>query len=273
MNLMDTFRRSCIRIIDEAESKDSLLRVIADMASETGLAASYSAQEIFSALKAREEISSTGFENGIAIPHCALEKAEEFIAGVLLVRPGVDFASADGKPSQIFVFLIGPQSDRNRHIQLLSAVSRMLSEDSTTAKFRKAKSEEELWLLLTRYIGELDGVTAPAEQKPKNLFTIIIQREEYFEEILNIFSAAVHGSITIIESTNAGHYLHRLPLFASYWSQTGSKFNRVIIAVVDRDVSNDVIRRINTRIDGVHDRKGVLVTVHELSYTDGMIDF
>lgn len=273
MNLMDTFRRSCIRIIDEAESKESVLRTIAAMASETGLVPSYSAEDIFSALKAREEISSTGFENRIAIPHCALEKAEEFIAGVLLVRRGVDFESADGKATEVFVFLIGPQADRNRHIQLLSAVSRMLSEDGTRAKFRKANTEEELWLLLTRYIGELDGVAAPEAQKPKNLFTIIIQREEYFEVILNIFSAAVHGSITIIESTNAGHYLHRIPLFASYWSQTDTRFNRVIIAVVDRDVSNDVIRRINTLIGDFHDRKGVLVTVQELTYTDGMIDF
>jgi len=273
MNLMGTFRRSCIRIANDVSSKDAVLRSIAETVAETGLAAAYSMEDIYSALNAREQVGSTGFENGIAIPHCALENIEEFVSGVLLVPSGVDFEALDGKASRIFVFLVGPQSERNRHIQLLSAVSRMLSDEKTVEKFLHAESEEELWLLLTRYIGELEGVAPPEEQKPKNLFTIMIQREDYFTEILNIFSAAVHGSITIIESTNAGYYLHRLPLFASYWSETDSKFNRVIIAVVDRDVSNDVIRRINTRIGNISECGGVLVTVQELSYTDGMIDF
>ncbi|MBN1687367.1 MAG: PTS sugar transporter subunit IIA [Spirochaetales bacterium] len=273
MNLMNAFCRSCIRIEDDLTTKDAVLKSIANIVMETELAQNTSADVIYTALKTREEIGSTGFENGIAIPHCALENVEEFFAGVLVVPAGVDFDSTDGELTKIFAFIVGPRSERNRHIQLLSAVSRMLSDRDTAGKFVSAESEEDLWFLLTRHIGELEGVAAPAEQEPKNLFTIIIQREDCFEEILKILSAAVHGSLTIIESTNAGHYLHRMPLFASYRSETDSGFARVIIAVVGRDVSNDVIRRINTRIPDLNRLTGVLLTVQEVAYTEGTLDF
>lgn len=273
MNLLDAFRESCVRIARGLSTKDEVLQTIADIVEESNLLPAYDSAKIFEELKSREEIGTTGFENGIAIPHCAVGKAEEFIAGILLVPDGVDFQSADGKPSYIFAFIVGPEGERNRHIQLLSALSRMLMDAQTAEKFRNATSEEDLWLLLTRYIGEMEGVAAPAEPKPKNLFTIVIQREEYFDDILQIFSAAVNGSLTVLDATNAGHYLHRIPLFASYWSEPQSKFNRVIIAVVDRDVSNDVVRRINTRVAGISDNPGVLLTVSELSYANGLIEF
>ncbi len=273
MNLMDAFRRTCVRIDGDIKTKDAALRNIADMAVETGMAGDYSVDDIYHALEKRERVGSTGFENGIAIPHCGLENTEEFIAGILLVPSGIDFHSSDGKPSRIIAFIVGPKEERNRHIQLLSAVSRMLSDEAIKEEFVRAGSEDDLWLLLVRHIGELEGVAAPREPKPKNLFIIVIQREECFDDILKIFSAAVHGSITVVESANAGYYLHHMPLFASYWTDSGSKFNRVIIGVVDRDVSNDVIRRINTRVGNIAEQPGVLVAVQELTYTNGLIDF
>jgi len=273
MNLMDAFRRPCVRIANDIKTKDDVLRNVAAMAVETGLAGRHSAADVQAALAYREQVGSTGFENGIAIPHCVLDNVEEFIAGIMLVPSGVDFGSVDGSLSRIFGFIVGPKAERTRHIQLLSAVSRMLSEEESVRDFDAAQDEEDLWFVLTRHIGELEGVTAPREPTPKNLFVVVVQREDYFDEILKILSAAVRGSLTVVESANAGRYLRRMPLFASYRADSQSSFNRLIVAAVDRDVSNDVIRRINTHVRDIAEKPGVLVAVQELSYTNGLIEF
>ena len=182
-----------MRIDPSPKSKNDILKTIAEMVAETDLVPAYSADQIFSALRGREEIGSTGFEHGIAISYCGRDQMDEFVAGILIVPSGVDFQSADSTPSTIFAFIVGPRNERNRHIQLLSAVSRMLSDQSAASAFRTAESEEMLWQLPARHIGEMDGVVAPPEAKPKNLFTIVVQREEYFDDILRIFTAAVHG--------------------------------------------------------------------------------
>lgn len=278
MKLVDIFRKECIQIGIASREKETVLRQIAGLASKSGKLKPYSVEEIFKALLDREKISSTGFENGMAIPHCALENATTFVAGILIIPEGVDFDSTDGKPSKLFAFIVGPKRERDRHIQILSAISRMLLDEDATRGLLNAADADEAWRITTESISDLDDTEAPQHSKPKNLFTIFIQREEYFNDILQIFSASVQGSIMVLETNNAGYYLNRLPLFAAYWSDSQTMFNRIVTAVVDRDITNDLIRRINT-IEGADgtvlsgENAGVLVTVQELSFTAGSIEF
>ena len=77
----------------------------------------------------------------------------------------------------------------------------------------------------------------------------------------------------VLETNAAGYYLHRLPLFAAYWSENQKRFCRLILAVVDRDLSNDVIRRIHTAVEDLENTAGVLVSVQELFYSSGRLEF
>ena len=278
MKIIDIFRKECVQIGTASREKDAVLKQIAAIASKGGKIEPYTAEEIFKALLEREKINSTGFENGMTIPHCALENATTFVAGILIIPEGVDFDSTDGKPSKLFAFIVGPKRERNRHIQILSAISRMLLDEDTTHRLLNANDADEAWRIARESISDLDETEASQNSKPKNMFTIFIQREEYFNDILQIFSASVQGSIMVLETNNAGHYLNRLPLFAAYWSDSQTMFNRIITAVVDRDITNDLIRRINT-IEGANgtilsrENTGVLVAVHELSFAAGSIEF
>jgi hypothetical protein len=83
----------------------------------------------------------------------------------------------------------------------------------------------------------------------------------------------VDGSISVLETNAAGYYLHRLPLFAAYWSESQKGFCRLILAVVDRDLCNDVIRRIQTLVEDIDKSPGVLVSVQELFYSSGSLEF
>jgi hypothetical protein len=50
-------------------------------------------------------------------------------------------------------------------------------------------------------------------------------------------------------------------------------FNRLIIAVADKSKCNDIIRRINLISDDINSKSGVLITVNDLLYAGGWIDF
>ena len=82
------------------------------------------------------------------------------------------------------------------------------------------------------------------------------------------------NEITIEDIVDSDVDLHRMPLFAAYWSESQKGFCRLILAVVDRDLCNDVIRRIHTVVEYLQQNKpGVLITVQELFYCSGSLEF
>lgn len=273
MILRNAVNESCVAVARDLTDKQDALRRIAAMAAGTKILSEYLEREIYEALADRERIGSTGFENGVARPHCLLENADGFVVGFLISPGGVDFGSVDGGPTHVMAFIVGSRHERNRHIQLLSSVSRLLADGTVASQLRTAESGSEAWDVLITAVDRIEHKQLPGTDAKKNLFVIIVQREEYFDEILQTLSAVVDGSLTVIESANAGSYLHRMPLFASYWTDSPSRFNRMIVAAVDQGFSNDLIRRINTVVDLSAERPGVLVTMHEAAYAAGKIDF
>lgn len=270
MSLINSLRPECLQIGSKARNKTAVLHEISRLALKSAPLAPFSEDEIFNALQARENIGSTGFGQGIAIPHCSLKNLTEFIVGLLIIPEGIDFASLDGRKTSAFFFIIGPENKRNQHIQILSGVSRLLKSPADISRLIEAPDKETL---KERFLSLVQYQDRGKEKKEKSLFQVFIQREDYFEDILQAFSAAVQGTISVIETNNAGYYLNTLPLFSAYWTEKDRGFNRIILAVVEKELCNDIIRRINLIVDDIDRESGVLITVHDLSYTSGSLDF
>ena len=249
MLLSSVLHPECIQIGSGASNKSEVLEEIARLAAKSEALANCGEQEIRDALAAREKIGSTGFGNGIAIPHCTLEKAGVFTVGILLEPKGIDFAALDGKKVSVFFFILGPPGERDQHIQLLSTVSKLLRQKGILSNLRKAGDSAEVQKIIEenpeREASSLQGQTSG----PRCLFHVFIQREDMFDEILEVFSASVQGSVAVLENKSAGSYLHRIPLFAAYWTDQPSSYSRIILAVVDKGLCNDIIRRINLVVD------------------------
>ncbi len=273
MGLFASFRPECIQIGSGGRSKEEVLAEISRLAKKSKVLANVSEKQIFTSLQQRERVGTTGFGGGIAIPHCSLEDIEEFVVGLLIAPDGVDFNSLDGKKTTTFFFIIGPKSQRNRHIQLLSAISKILKNPDVIQRFLEAFDEKSVRQIVKELFSLVDIGVTPGQQKGRCLFHVFVQKEEYFEDILQVFSAAVEGSIAVIETNEAGYYLHRLPLFAAYWSENQKGFCRLILAVVDRDLCNDVVRRIHTVVEDLENNPGVLLSIQELFYSSGSLEF
>ena len=63
---------------------------------------------IYENLIARERLGSTGFGNGIAIPHCRLEDCHQAIGALLQLDGKIDFDALDGQPVDLIFVLLVP---------------------------------------------------------------------------------------------------------------------------------------------------------------------
>jgi PTS system nitrogen regulatory IIA component len=270
MEPLKCLRIECIKVGSSAEDKRGILAEIARLAKKSVLLSAYREEQIFESLFAREKIGSTGFGKGIAIPHCSLDQIEEFVVGLLISKEGVDFEAIDNNPVHALFFIIGPSAQRDVHIQILSSISKLMKTPEVVDRLRNLKNEREVFAYLSDLLRYGEGVEAKEGQC---LFHVFVQREDYFNEILQVFTAAVQGSLLVFDADNAGSYLYSLPLFSALWSERRATFNKIIVAVVHKGLSNDVIRRINLIADNITKEPGVLVAVQDLIYTSGSIEF
>jgi hypothetical protein len=121
-------------------------------------------------------------------------------------------------------------------------------------------------------IGAVADDTAPATTE-RVLFSIHVQDLDLFQDILQVLSSSVDGEISVIETRNAGAYLFRMPLFAAFWTEKSSQDGRIIHAVVDRKLTNSVIRQVQGITGDLSRQRGVLLTVQDLTYVAGAIAF
>lgn len=75
----------------------------------------------------REASMSTGFENGIAIPHAKCDASENIVLVVGLKKDGIEYDSLDKKPARFFFLIISLKSQAGPHIQLLAEIGRKMS--------------------------------------------------------------------------------------------------------------------------------------------------
>ncbi|KTB83681.1 PTS IIA-like nitrogen regulatory protein PtsN [Pseudomonas syringae] len=100
---------------------------------------------VFESLVAREKLGSTGFGNGIAIPHCRLASCGEPVSAVIHLDAPVDFDAIDGAPVDLLFVLLVPQKATDDHLELLSQIAGMLDKADVRKSLRNAASDEALY--------------------------------------------------------------------------------------------------------------------------------
>lgn len=96
------------------------------------------------ALVAREESMTTGMEDGIAIPHAAVDNLTEVIAVLGIAPEGVPFEALDGQPARILVCLVIPRSQKLQHIRTLAAIAKLLSQASVRERLLGCDAPEQV---------------------------------------------------------------------------------------------------------------------------------
>lgn len=126
-------------------SKRSLLQQLANLAGQRlGLDSS----GILASLNEREQLGSTGFGQGVAIPHGKIEGLTRIYCLFARLAEPVEFKAIDDKVVDLVFLLLSPPDAGAEHLKALAAVSRVTRHEPTLEKMRGARSRDALAAVL-----------------------------------------------------------------------------------------------------------------------------
>lgn len=102
----------------------------------------------------RESLSSTGLEDGIAIPHAKNKTVIVPSIAFGMIKNGIDFESLDGEPTTMIFMIAAPEGATDSHIETLSKLTTILLEDDVRKELLNSKTREEALNILIEYKGE-----------------------------------------------------------------------------------------------------------------------
>ena len=91
----------------------------------------------------REEESTTGIGEGIAIPHGKGDCVSKPGLAAMVVKDGVDFDSLDGEPVTLLFLIAAPNTEDNVHLDVLSKLSVLMMDEDFSESLRNAKTVDE----------------------------------------------------------------------------------------------------------------------------------
>ncbi|GBG94554.1 fructose-specific PTS system IIA component [Ligilactobacillus salitolerans] len=135
----------------DGQSEEEILKTLAEKASDLG--ATKKPKKVYKDYLRREKESTTGFGNGIAIPHA---KSKSVLRPTILFARSenqVEWNALDGKPVNNWISILVPEEDSQVHLNLLAKLSRNLVHEEFVAGLKQG-SQSEVYQLIEKVIGE-----------------------------------------------------------------------------------------------------------------------
>lgn len=133
--------RSCVNV--PGGSKKRVLEFIAHLFADD--LPGIDSNQLFDSLIAREKLGSTGFGNGIAIPHCRLAGCEAPMGAILHLDSPVDFDAIDGAPVDLLFVLLVPATATDEHLILLRQIASLFDDEQLRNRLRHAGDSQALY--------------------------------------------------------------------------------------------------------------------------------
>ena len=130
MRFSDFLDESRVILPLEAPDKWQAIGLLMAHLESVGGVPSELSEALTDAVLARERSMSTGMEQGIAIPHAAVDGLEQPVAalGIITREEGLAFDSLDSSPTHFVVLLLIPRQQKLLHIRTLAEIARVLGE-------------------------------------------------------------------------------------------------------------------------------------------------
>ena len=102
----------------------------------------------FESLFQRERLGSTGLGDGVAIPHGRIKGLKETRAALVRLEQPIAFESPDNQPVGLLIFMLVPENASEEHLELLSELAEMLTDDKIYTGLTTLQTTEEIIALL-----------------------------------------------------------------------------------------------------------------------------
>ncbi len=146
MKITDLLSEKTISIKTKAASKEDVIKQAVALMAKSGVITDVATYE--AGVFKREEESTTGIGEGIAIPHCKSDVVTAPALAAMVIPEGVDYASLDGEPVHLLFLIAAPNSEDNVHLDVLARLSEMLMDEDFKNKLLAAKSKKEFLAII-----------------------------------------------------------------------------------------------------------------------------
>src|SRR5919112_954925 len=145
MHLTDFLDFEAIKTSLSGGNKRSLLQQLAQLSAQR-IGAEPAA--ILASLNEREQLGSTGFGQGVAIPHGKIEGLSRIYCLFARLSEPIDYKAIDGRPVDLVFLLLSPTDAGAEHLKALAAISRITRHVPTLEQMRGARSRDALAAVL-----------------------------------------------------------------------------------------------------------------------------
>lgn len=141
MNITDLMSKEAIKIHGHASNKmDAIDQMVSLMYRQGNVSDKEAYKE---AVIERENLSTTGMVDGIAIPHARTTAITKAGIAAMTLPEGVDYHSMDGQPTTLIFLIAAPDNGDNVHLQVLSELSTLLMDHDFCEDLKNAGTPEE----------------------------------------------------------------------------------------------------------------------------------
>ncbi|HEX5643961.1 MAG TPA: PTS sugar transporter subunit IIA [Erythrobacter sp.] len=131
---------------------DAKQAVLERVAALFGQAYSIDPVSALEGIEERERLGSTGFGNGVAIPHARSSQVSRPVAVLLRLDAPVNFDAADAMPVELVFGLLSPENAGASHLHALAAISRLVRDDAMRDALLDAPDAAAMYVLLARHL-------------------------------------------------------------------------------------------------------------------------
>ena len=269
MNITEKLDVRLMRVDFAATSKEDALHQMADIALHSPVLADRGRDELYHLLAEREAAVTTGLGNGLAIPHARINGLKDFVIFVLIAPRGVDFAALDKRRVHLFFVVFAPGERIPEHLQLLAAISRLLSQDSIRREMLKTTDPAILYEIVGRAIDQ--GTELPAKDTTMKLMYLILYYEDDLQAVLEfLIDQGVEGA-TVIESKGMGAYVSTIPLFAGLlrFMREDRNASHTIMALIPARHEKVILQGIEKITGDLNQKQGAMMMTMDLSFHKG----
>ena len=131
-----------------ATDRNGVIRELVQSLADHGAIEPANVETVAKAVISRENQGTTGFGNGVAIPHVKHEAIKTMKATIGRSSRGVDFAALDRAPVYAVLMLLSPANAPEDHLAAMEKIFRYLQRENFRRFLRLADTSEAIMELI-----------------------------------------------------------------------------------------------------------------------------
>ena len=142
MKIQDVLNKNVMLFDLQATDKEGVINEMIQSLVDNGVVTDF--ETFKTGIMNREAQTSTGLGDGIAMPHSKNEAVKEATVLFAKSNKGVDYASLDGQPTDLFFMIAAPEGANDTHLAALAELSKYLMKPGFADKLRQANTPDQV---------------------------------------------------------------------------------------------------------------------------------